>query len=166
MDDALLVANLVYIGTLILGGVLFAFLAAAFGITLLIAGAGQGIASIIGLLLRPLRRTAGQTAAERTTADAADADHIRTAVIAKADAILASQRAAAVASSEAASSARDPKRDATGATQAEDEDVAVPAAAPAASTTAVEATVTLVRPAASRPIHTGTQPVLAVGRAS
>lgn len=170
MDDTLLVANLVFIGTLIMGVLLFVFLAGAFVITLLIAGAGQGVASVIGLALRPFRRLAEDAAAERTTAEAARADHVRAAVIAKADAILAAQRAATVAAGEAASAARDLKEDATGAPQAEDEEVAVPAArtvsAGTSPVTTGTATVTLVRPASGRPVHTGTQPILAVGRAS
>ena len=137
MDDALAVTNLVYIGTLAIGGVLVAFLAVATFITLIIAGAGQAMASIVVRILRAVRRATQPEDAE----DAARTAYTREAIIAKADAILAAQRAAA------------------------EEKPAEEKLAPAKPSVAV----VRVRPATSshRPgPHTGTQPLLAVSRAS
>lgn len=171
MDDALLVANLVYLGTLVIGGALLAFLAAATAMTLVIAGMGQGVASILTLVWRALRAAVraatGRATAERTTAEGAPttpealrAEYARQAVIAKADALLAAKKSAATAASEAAATAREPRSTESEDAVPADDDVAVPAATE-------PAIVTHMRPAPVRTgPHTGTQPALAVGRAS
>ena len=156
MDDALLVANLVYIGTLAIGGVLFIFFSIAFVITLLLAGAGQGVASLLGLVLRPVHRLFRREQ-ERTTAAPAQADYVRAAVVAKAEAILASQQATAqTAQAREAGTPADQRRP-------EPEDVPAPAALPAPAPAPAQrlaltgkAAVAVVRP------HTGTQPILTV----
>lgn len=144
MDDALAVTNLVYVGTLAIGGALVAFLAVATIITLIIAGSGQAIASIVVRILRVVRharQSAGAAEETRTV-------YTREAIVAKADAILAARRAAAEEK------------------PAEQKPLAEKPAMPEPATAVV---VPHVRPATSshRPgPHTGTQPALAVGRAS
>ena len=161
VDDALLVANLVYIGTLVIGGVLFAFFSMAFVITLFLAGTGQGIASLVGLVVRPLQRFRRPRSEQSTTAAApVSADYVRAAVVAKAEAILASQRAAsAAAGSREAESSPEQLRP-------EPEDVPAPAARPAALPAAAQRLAITGKAAAAvvRP-HTGTQPIL-IGKAS
>ena len=162
MDDALLVANLVYIGTLVIGGVLFAFFSMAFVITLFLAGTGQGVASLIGLVVRPLQRLRRRQAQESTTAAApVSTDYVRAAVVAKAEAILASQKAVSVAagSREADSSSEQ--------LRPEPEDVPAPAARPAALPAAAQRLAITGKAAASAVVrpHTGTQPIL-IGKAS
>ncbi|WP_077488881.1 hypothetical protein [Sinomonas mesophila] len=160
MDDALLVANLVYLGTLVIGGVLFLCFSMAFVIVLFLAGAGQGVASLLGIVLRPFQRLfARGQAQERTTAAPAGADSVRAAVVAKADAILASHSAATYASAAQSREAQSP----AGRLRPEPADVPAPAPTPAALPAAAprlaitgKSTGAVVRP------HTGTQPILVV----
>lgn len=189
MDDALMVTNLVYFGTLMIGGVLLVFLAVATVITLVVAGVGQAVASILMALVRAIRGTVLE--APEVTAEAARTEYTRKAVVAKADAILASQRAAATAAAEAAATARDPRGPESEDALPVDDEVAVPVALvpaatapgtaepttvsaetiPAAPTQPADAAVVArlrpARPAPSRPgPRTGTQPVLVTSRAS
>jgi hypothetical protein len=90
VDDGTVVANLVYSGTLMIGGVMLLILFVSLVITLLLAGAAQTMISIAKLgakvfVYRPVHSTAEAT------------DHVRSAVVAKADAILAAARTAAPA---------------------------------------------------------------------
>lgn len=87
MDDGTVVANLVYSGTLMIGGVMLLILFVSLVITLLLAGAAQTMVSIVKLgakvfVYRPVHSSAEATAT----------DHVRSAVVAKADAILAAAR--------------------------------------------------------------------------
>lgn len=174
MDDALMVTNLVYFGTLIIGGALVVFLATATVITLIIAGAGQGVASIVATILRLLRTRPREEPA--MLAEAARTEYTRKAVAAKADAILAARRADAAPASAAtaASKAAASPSQASGSEDAEpdDEEVAIPAAFAAtkpapARAIAVVAPMRTAWPAPARSgPHTGTQPALVVGRAS
>ncbi|BCT77863.1 hypothetical protein SCMU_37050 [Sinomonas cyclohexanicum] len=101
MDDALAVTNLVYFGTVMIGGVLVAFLAVATTITLIICGAGQGVASLVSAILRALRRQEQPAApAEAARTENTRTEYTRQAIVAKADAILAARRAAADAKSD------------------------------------------------------------------
>ncbi|WP_369045620.1 hypothetical protein [Sinomonas sp. P10A9] len=175
MDDALMVTNLVYFGTLIVGGALIVFLAAATVITLIIAGAGQGVASIVATILRLLRTRPHEE--PEMLAEAARTEYTRKAVVAKADAILAARRADAAAASAATAASKaaaaSPSQ-ASGSEDAEpdDEEVAIPAAFAAtkpapARAIAVVSPMRTARPAPARSgPHTGTQPALVVGRAS
>jgi hypothetical protein len=167
VDDALAVTNLVYVGTVVIGGLLVAFLAVATFITLIIAGAGQGVASLVTRVVRLLKR-------EQRPADAvadARAEHARQAIVAKADAILAAQRAAAEAAAARPTPAVQPAPATKPARPEQPASAEKPAADQPAKAPASKPTVVVVRalPAttAHRPgPHTGTQPVLVVGRAS
>ena len=157
MDDALLVANLVYIGTLAIGGVLFIFFAMAFVITLFLAGFGQGVASLVGLMFRPLARLFEPGEAEGTTAVPAHPDYARAAVVAKADAILAAQKAALGAAAQAREAGSPGER-----LRPEPEDVPAQGVLPAA---AQRLAITGKSAVAALGPHTGTQPIL-IGKAS
>ncbi|GAB3272115.1 hypothetical protein GCM10027449_08410 [Sinomonas notoginsengisoli] len=164
MDDALMVANLVYFGTLVIGGVLLVFLAVATVITLVVAGTGQAVASVLMATVRALRGAVLEP--PTLAAEAARAEYTRQAVVAKADAILAAQRTVLTAAAKAAAAA--PTR--TGAESEDgettDEEVAIPVAAsvkPAPVVTHMRPTPTV--PARTGP-RTGTQPILVVSRAS
>lgn len=191
MDDALMVTNLVYFGTLVIGGALLMFLTVATVITLMIAGAGQGVASVSMAVLRAARGLVERVLARRAAAvegpaaetEDARAEYARRAVIAKADALLAAKQASATADS-AAESRGARAIDAEDA-QPADEEVAIPALAPALAVAQAPApiedhpaparpsepaAVARMRPARPLPArpgpHTGTQPVLVVSRAS
>jgi hypothetical protein len=193
VDDALMVTNLVYFGTLMIGGVLLLFLGVATVITLVIAGTGQGAASLVMAALRALRDLVRRLAAHEepaATSEEARAEYARRAVVAKADAILAARKAAAEAASVAAADAREPRRPESEEAATGDEEIAVPAALAAGpaypalahrlsvpaeppraapARTAETAVVARMRPARPLPRtgpHTGTQPVLVVSRAS
>lgn len=161
MDDALLVANLVYVGTLVIGGVLFSFFSMAFVIILFLAGTGQGAASLAGLLVRALPRLGRAEAQESTAPAPANADWVRAAVVAKADAILASQKAAARTAGAQDRESQGPAEQ----LRPEPEDVPAPAArlAPAALPTPAQRLAITGKPAPAvvHP-HTGTQPILVV----
>ncbi|MDQ4503400.1 hypothetical protein [Sinomonas sp. ASV322] len=93
MDDGLLVTNLVYFGTLVIGGVMLAILAFALLGTMFVAGIAQ-----VGALLVKLGVKVGaelfvyRPEEQTTTAPDRMEDHVRNAVVAKADAILAEAR--------------------------------------------------------------------------
>jgi flagellar basal body-associated protein FliL len=96
VDDGTVVANLVYGGTLMIGGVMLLILSVSLVITLLLAGVAQTMVSIAKLgakvfVYRPVHSTAEATAT----------DHVRSAVVAKADAILAAARTEAPARAKA-----------------------------------------------------------------
>lgn len=159
MDDALAVTNLVYFGTVMIGGVLVAFLAVATTITLIICGAGQGVASLVSAILRALRRQEQPAAPVAARSENTRTEYTRQAIVAKADAILAARRAAADAKSDT------PKTEP--ATPAAMKPAAAKAGEPAPAKPAAVVAHTRPAPAAHRPgPHTGTLPVLAVGRAS
>ena len=87
VDDGTVVANLVYSGTLMIGGVMLLILFASLVITLLLAGVAQTLISAVKLgakvfVYRPERSAAQEPATE----------HVRNAVVAKADAILAASQ--------------------------------------------------------------------------
>jgi hypothetical protein len=88
VDDGTVVTNLVYGGTLMIGGVLLLILFVSLVITMLVAGVAQTLISLTKLgakvfVYRP----------ERSEVQAAATDHVRKAVVAKADAILAASHA-------------------------------------------------------------------------
>lgn len=193
MDDALMVTNLVYFGTLVIGGALLMFLTVATVITLMIAGAGQGVASVSMAVLRAARGLVERVLARRAAAvegpaaetEDARAEYARRAVIAKADALLAAKQASATAASASAAESRGPRAIDAEDAQPADEEVAIPALAPALAVAQAPApiedhpaparpsepaAVARMRPARPLPArpgpHTGTQPVLVVSRAS
>lgn len=187
VDDALMVTNLVYFGTLMIGGVLLVFVTAAMAITLVIAGAGQGVASLAAAAVRAVLALVGRARLQRSAApeeapgqtEEARAEYARRAVVAKADALLAAKRAAAAAASEAAAGSRSPRATEAEDVEPADEEIAIPVlvSAPAAreaqpepARTSEPAVVARMRPARPMPArpgpHTGTQPILVVSRAS
>ncbi|KHL03934.1 hypothetical protein [Sinomonas humi] len=157
MDDATVVANLVYGGTLIIGGVMLLIIFVSLVGTMLIAGFTQTLISLVKLgsrlfVYRPERTTPAEEAAPA---------HVRNAVLAKADAILAASRvqaeeSAAVAKTEEAAAAEAERIRRAAKTEAEK--------APAARATAVaeKAARTLAFPERTGPF-TGTQPLVKAG---
>ncbi|WP_334171862.1 hypothetical protein [Sinomonas sp.] len=157
MDDGTVVANLVYGGTLMIGGVMLLIIFVSLVGTMLIAGVAQSLISLVKLgsrlfVYRPERTTAVEETAP---------SHVRNAVLAKADAILAASRvqaeeAAAVAKAEEAAVAEAERMRRAAKTEGEK--------APAARAKAVaeKGALTLAFSDRTGPL-TGTQPLVKAG---
>ncbi|MEN2744532.1 hypothetical protein [Sinomonas halotolerans] len=145
--------NLVFLGTVVIGGLLLAFFAFAFTIVLALAGVGQGIASLLGLALRPFLSPSGASA-ERTTAGPASADRDRAAVVAKADSILAAQKAAAAASASMAAAAASARELEGASVQSASDEPAADDPAPAGG----DAVAPAASPVPSGPVPSGPSP--------
>jgi predicted nucleic acid-binding Zn-ribbon protein len=157
VDDATVVANLVYSGTLVIGGVMLVIIFVSLVGTMLIAGVTQTLISLVKLGQRLFVYRPEQTTAVEDSTPA----HVRNAVLAKADAILAASRvqaeeSAAVAKAEEAAAAEAERMRRAAKTEAEK--------APAARATAAseKAALTLAFPDRTGPF-TGTQPLVKAG---
>lgn len=157
VDDGTVVANLVYGGTLLIGGVMLLIIFVSLVGTMLIAGVAQTLISLTKLGSRLFVYRPERTAAAEETAPA----HVRNAVLAKADAILAASRvqaaeSAALAKAEEAAAAEAQRIRSAAKTEAEN--------APAARTKVVAEKGSLTLAFSDRtPPLTGTQPLVKAG---
>ncbi|WP_415855817.1 hypothetical protein [Sinomonas sp. G460-2] len=160
MNDGLLVTNLVYTGTLVIGGLLLLIVIVSLVGTMLVAGVAQLAISIAKLTVK-LGAKVFVYRPETVEAQSSASEHVRNAVVAKADAILAAAKteaaevAASAKSSEAASAAAKRLREA-----AKSESEKAPAARAKAATD--KATLTLAYSDRTGPF-TGTQPLVKAG---
>ncbi|MEA5455710.1 hypothetical protein SPF06_13330 [Sinomonas sp. JGH33] len=136
MDDGLLVTNLVYFGTLVIGGVMLVVVAFALLGTMFMAGVAQIGALLVRLGVKLGARLFVYRPEQTTTAPDRMEDHVRNAVVAKADAIIAEARTGQIraaqvrAAQEASAEAPDdeaPDDAAPGAERSEEPPAAKPA---------------------------------------
>ncbi len=152
MDDGTVVANLVYGGTLMIGGLMLLIIFVSLVGTMLVAGVAQTFISLVKLGSRLFVYRPEQTTAVEDTTPA----HVRNAVLAKADAILAASRQQAEHAAAAAKAEEAERMRRAASTEAE--------MSPAARAKAVAEKGGLTLAFSDRtPPRTGTQPLVKAG---
>lgn len=160
MDNGLLVTNLVYMGTLVIGGVLLLVVIVSLVGTMLVAGIAQLAISTVKLSAKIGARVFVYRP-ETVAAEVGGSEHVRNAVVAKADAIIAAAKSGA---EEAAATAKSEEAATAAAKRLREAAKAEAEKAPAARAKAVseKATLTLAYSDRTGPF-TGTQPLVKAG---